>query len=331
MTKQKPSLHLLHPPPIDFPIEPPSSPVVAFDLSFVYLFVAPVTNGTLSLRPLTNMPPSSKHTAASKDRRKSSNTTAAAAAITSASPSKTSLVVTLRAPPKKLRAIVDPDFVKEDSPVKETKESPATSTTLPAATNSNAELASDSTPGTPATGTPAPQPAAMGPPVEGPKKKGVKRGAAAVNGNGEPKVRGKPGPKKKQRLEDGTIEGGRGGGLSAHKLGPKANQGAINAGLRALDRSGKPCRKWAKGGFTLKSFTGVVWEIPRWTAPPKLGPESSADDSTPASAEGSSKENKEQNSQPKSEASHNGVDVEMQSPPSLAAANSPAPLPLVTA
>jgi hypothetical protein len=130
--------------------------------------------------------------------------------------------------------------------------------------------------------------------------------------------------------EDGTIEGGRGAGLSAHKLGPKANQGAINAGLRALDRSGKPCRRWAKGSFTLKSFTGVVWEIPRWTAPPKTQPESSADDSTPASAEGSSKENKEMNGQLKSEISNNGADVEMQSAPSLAA-NSPAPLPIAAA
>lgn len=46
--------------------------------------------------------------------------------------------------------------------------------------------------------------------------------------------------------------------------------GAINAGLRALDRTGKPCRKWVKGGFQLKSFTGVNWSIPRWRAPPKL-------------------------------------------------------------
>jgi len=172
----------------------------------------------------------------------------------------------------------------------------------------------------------------MGPPLEGPKKKGVKRSAAGINGNGEPKVRGKPGPKKKQRLEDGTIEGGRGNGLSAHKLGPKANQGAINAGLRALDRSGKPCRKWARGGFTLKSFTGVVWEIPRWTAPPKAQPEvPTTDESTPASAEGSTKENKENNSQPKSETSNNGGDVEMQSAPSMAAANSPAPFAVAAA
>jgi len=147
------------------------------------------------------MAPSSKHHAAFKDRRKSNtagaNTTAT---VTGGNPSKPSLVVTLRASSQKLRAIVDPGFAKEESPLKETKDSPATSTTLPAATNSLAENASDSTPNTPAAGTPAPQPAAMGPPADGPKKKGVKRYAAAANGNGEPKVRGKPGPKKKQRL-----------------------------------------------------------------------------------------------------------------------------------
>lgn len=127
--------------------------------------------------------------------------------------------------------------------------------------------------------------------------------------------------------EDGTIDGtatGRGAGLSAHKLGPKANQGAINAGLRALDRSGKPCRKWAKGSFTLKSFTGVIWDIPRWTAPPK--PTTVAEEngtSGAVSAAGSSKENDKQEHVNgngllqlpplRSEASGNGVDVEMKS------------------
>lgn len=53
-------------------------------------------------------------------------------------------------------------------------------------------------------------------------------------------------------------------GFTGHKLGPKANQGAINAGLRALDRSGKPCRKWSKKPFQLKSFTGIVWDVPSW-------------------------------------------------------------------
>lgn len=55
--------------------------------------------------------------------------------------------------------------------------------------------------------------------------------------------------------------------MSSHKLGPKANQGIINAGLRALDRTGKPCRKWDKTGFRIKSFTGRVWEISSWRSP----------------------------------------------------------------
>lgn len=54
---------------------------------------------------------------------------------------------------------------------------------------------------------------------------------------------------------------------ATHKLGPKANQGIINAGLRALDRTRKPCRKWDKTGFRVKSFTGRVWELPTWRTP----------------------------------------------------------------
>ena len=77
--------------------------------------------------------------------------------------------------------------------------------------------------------------------------------------------------------EDGTIDHNAvkasvttGLGPGGHKLGPKANQGAINAGLRALDRSGKPCRKWTKKAFSLKSFTGVVWELPSWKGHERL-------------------------------------------------------------
>ena len=96
--------------------------------------------------------------------------------------------------------------------------------------------------------------------------------------------------------EDGSIDPNatpkadtKGAG-AGHKLGPKANQGAINAGLRALDRSGAPCRKWQKGGFTIKTFTGAVWEIPRWKAPSRPSTAGSSDVSM--SSEGS-KENKE--------------------------------------
>lgn len=52
--------------------------------------------------------------------------------------------------------------------------------------------------------------------------------------------------------------------ISTHKLGPKANQGAINAGLRALDRTGKPCRRWKRKAFEVKSFTGITWGLPSW-------------------------------------------------------------------
>ncbi|KAI0838709.1 DUF1711-domain-containing protein [Hypoxylon sp. FL0890] len=263
------------------------------------------------------MPTPSKTSASSKekDRRKSSG--------------KTSALVTLRVQSIKLRKIIDPSSIKEESPV---KESPASTTlpneSVPAA--SNGDNASASSPGTPAAvGTPSQVP--MGPPTEAPKKKGVKRNAAAVNGSDPTaKIRGKPGPKKKPRLEDGTIDpNGRTNGGTYHKLGPKANQGAINAGLRALDRSGTPCRKWNKGGFRVKSFTGVVWEIPRWTAPPKPKPQATSEDAS-ASAESSNKENKD-GSQMKSENSASHADGEQRSIPPSINASSPAPTPIVAA
>ncbi|KAF2453510.1 INO80 complex subunit Ies4-domain-containing protein [Lineolata rhizophorae] len=99
--------------------------------------------------------------------------------------------------------------------------------------------------------------------IPGPKP-GSKR-APALGPDGLPKPRGKPGPKKKPRLDDPSAPQP----AIAQKLGPKANQGAINAGLRALDRSGKACRKWERKGFQVKSFTGVVWSVPSWRAPKK--------------------------------------------------------------
>ncbi|KAL5378185.1 hypothetical protein DPSP01_009297 [Paraphaeosphaeria sporulosa] len=100
---------------------------------------------------------------------------------------------------------------------------------------------------------------------------GTKRSAAAVDGT--PKPRGKPGPKKKQRMGDMINDPNNKAPFAAtapaQKLGPKANMGTINANLRALDRSGKPCRKWGKKSFQIRSFTGVVWQAPTWRAPPK--------------------------------------------------------------
>ncbi|KAK2615938.1 hypothetical protein N8I77_002659 [Diaporthe amygdali] len=268
------------------------------------------------------MAPSSKSTPA-KDRRKSSTSAA----------STTSKVITLKVAPDRLRALIDPtsDVAKEDTPMKDSNDSPSTSTPVPNGAAAIPDNASDSNPATPANGG-TPAPSVMGPPADGqgPKKKGVKRSAAAANGDAPPKVRGKPGPKRRKVNDDGTVEPR----AAAHRLGPKANQGAINAGLRALDRTGKPCRKWTKGTFQLKTFTGVQWQINRWTAPPKPRPSESTPEngvptSTPASADGSSsKENKENGVGQPGKSDNNstsGADVEMQSLPSVQA-SSPAPM-----
>lgn len=78
-----------------------------------------------------------------------------------------------------------------------------------------------------------------------------------------------------------------------HKLGPKANLGAINAGLRALDRTGTPCRKWNKTSFTIKTFTGVTWQVPSWRAPKskKIEPNGEAGQPSPPTSNSQSKEN----------------------------------------
>ncbi|CAG9943592.1 unnamed protein product [Clonostachys rosea f. rosea IK726] len=253
---------------------------------------------------------------------------------------KPTMIHTIKVPSKALGDLLSLDTTSDEgTPAQESlevKSSPASQAAPSAAPTTNGEDASDSNAATPQPeGTPGP--ATLAPPVEGGKKKGVKRSAAAANGNGDsaPKQRGKPGPKKKPRLEDGTIDHATASNRVAggHKLGPKANQGAINAGLRALDRSGKPCRKWARGGFTLKSFTGVVWEISRWTAPPKTNPDSATEDSAAPSADNSSgKENKDEVPGVISTANSNiGPDVEMQSAPPSVHASSPAPAAVAAA
>ncbi|KAG9232301.1 INO80 complex, subunit Ies4 [Amylocarpus encephaloides] len=255
------------------------------------------------------MAPPSKSSTAAGARRKSS---------------KGPLMVVLKLSPKRLRAFL-PSPIKEEvkeekepSPAKDSPSSSSNSNTIPVASSSNGDNKTESNAGTPAAaGTPVPPSLMPPPPTEGAKKKGTKRSAAVAlgaDGLPIPKIRGKPGPKKKARLEDGSIDHSqtapRAANGTAHKLGPKANQGAINAGLRALDRSGKPCRKWQKGGFTLKSFTGIVWEIPRWKAPPRVKVEGTQDGSTSGDSQ---KENK--GSQIESEKSNSAVDIVMASSP----------------
>ncbi|KAG6038224.1 hypothetical protein E4U41_004417 [Claviceps citrina] len=249
---------------------------------------------------------------------------------------KSGMIITLKVSPSSLRSVFRPETPDVKSPAphgstesKASLDSPAPSANLAASGLSNGDNASDSTVATPAEGTPAPLP--MAPPIDG-RKKGAKRSAAAIDG--VPKIRGKPGPKKKPRLEDGTIDHTAVARMQAAKLGPKANQGAINAGLRALDRSGKPCRKWERGGFKLKSFTGVLWEIPRWTAPAKkaLDEEASESSAVSASADNSSSKENKPNGQMGNSVNNStgGGDVEVNSVASVNA-SSPAPLAISAA
>ncbi|KAA8645579.1 hypothetical protein EYZ11_001784 [Aspergillus tanneri] len=148
-----------------------------------------------------------------------------------------------------------------ESPIKEKESSPASSFAEAQIPPSSADNVSD------AASTPAPGTSAADTPrrkgMPGPKP-GSKRGLNQTS-EAYPKPRGKPGPKKKPRLDDGTVDHVK---LAAsHRLGPKANTGAINAGLRALDRSGAPCRKWERKPLQLKSFTGVNWQLASWRTP----------------------------------------------------------------
>ncbi|EXJ87528.1 hypothetical protein A1O3_04488 [Capronia epimyces CBS 606.96] len=187
-------------------------------------------------------------------------------------------IVTLKLSAKILRRFEDPSARSEQQSSPSTASSPAP-LVEDASTLKVPELIDNASE---SNSTPAATPSDLAA-TDGPKKKkgastGSKRSLAQmIDSGGLPKPRGKPGPKKKPRLEDGTIDHTAMKGavttataLGGHKLGPKANQGAINAGLRALDRSGKPCRKWAKKPFSLKSFTGVVWEVPSWKGNERL-------------------------------------------------------------
>ncbi|KAF7883542.1 uncharacterized protein EAF02_005462 [Botrytis sinoallii] len=238
---------------------------------------------------------------------------------------KSSMIITLKLSPAKLRGVGQP-LVKEDSP---SKDSTSTiPTTTPVAKSQKCDAPVESDPNTPApNGTDTTSfHHRWPPPTEAIKKKaGVKRSStAALGSDTTPRARGKPGPKKKARLDDGTLAPNgstpRASNGNSSRLGPKANQGAINAGLRALDRSGKPCRKWEKRSFIIKTFTGIPIEIPRWRAPPKV----TVNPSTEGSSTGdSSKENKE-NSQIESEKSTSAMDVDatnlVSSPPAMATA-----------
>ncbi|KAK3201803.1 hypothetical protein GRF29_164g763970 [Pseudopithomyces chartarum] len=159
---------------------------------------------------------------------------------------------------------------------------------------------------------------------------GTKRAAAAIDGT--PKVRGKPGPKKKQRMgdmiNDPNSKGPFPAAASVPKLGPKANMGTINANLRALDRSGKPCRKWGKKTFQVRSFTGVIWDVPTWRAPPKSA--AFAEDVKSDSTGSTDSKIKDESSAISDRSGMNGDASTPIPPPLNGIASSPTPLPAVS-
>ncbi|KAJ5632161.1 hypothetical protein N7490_008500 [Penicillium lividum] len=170
-----------------------------------------------------------------------------------------SLVVTLKLSPEALQQVLG-ERLESHSPkanlLKGERSSPASSE-APAVRPSSAGNGSDAdAASTPAGETPGDTPRRKG--VPGPKP-GNKR----TNGQTDAasRSRGRPGPKKKPRVEEG---GDASKPAANHRIGPKANTGAINAGLRALDRTGAPCRKWDRQPLKLRSFTGVAWQLPAW-------------------------------------------------------------------
>jgi len=127
---------------------------------------------------------------------------------------------------------------------------------------------------------------------------------------------------------DGTTEQSQGAAASsvnpipAHRLGPKANTGNINANLRALDRSGKPCRKWERKPLQIKSFTGASWGTGTWKG---YARDSGFAGDVKSDSTGSSDLKPGESSAVASERSHNGVDAGDASLMNIE--SSPAPIP----
>lgn len=206
------------------------------------------------------------------------------------------------------------------SPVKEKEGSPASSMAdVPVPPSDNASDANSTPAGAASTDTPR----RKGLPAP---KPGAKRGANQIDS--APKPRGKPGPKKKQKLDDGTVEQPK--VATGHRLGPKANAGAINAGLRALDRTGAPCRKWERKPLQLKSFTGIHWQLPSWRTPkpPKVEENGDSKAAVLDTAETDSKVNNSASNVP-SEKSNSGDGGLTPVPPPMVEISSPA-IPMAT-
>ncbi|KAJ5177424.1 INO80 complex subunit Ies4 [Penicillium coprophilum] len=176
--------------------------------------------------------------------------------------SSNSLMVILKLSGDALQQFASPKIKssQNNTPNMKTNDSsPASSAELPTVRPSSADNGSDADANSTPTGA-TPSDAQRRKGVPGPKP-GNKRTKEQTDATA--KSRGRPGPKKKPRLDEGDTTKI----PAAQRLGPKANTGAINAGLRALDRTGAACRKWERKPLQLRSFTGIVWQLPSWRTP----------------------------------------------------------------
>jgi hypothetical protein len=164
---------------------------------------------------------------------------------------------------------------------------------------------------------------------KGPKP-GSKRSAAQMeagaNGATPKQPKAKPGPKRKKMgdmINDPNSKGPFPAPAAINKAGPKANLGAINERLRALDRSGAKCRRWEKKGFQVRSFTGVLWQVPTYQ-PGRKG--AFADDVKSDSTGTSDSKLKDESSANSDKSGLNGDSTRVPTPIN-AMASSPAPIP----
>jgi hypothetical protein len=164
---------------------------------------------------------------------------------------------------------------------------------------------------------------------KGPKP-GSKRNAAQMeagsNGATPKQAKAKPGPKRKKMgdmINDPNSKGPFTAPAAINKAGPKANLGAINERLRALDRSGAKCRRWEKKGFQVRSFTGVMWQVPTYQ-PGRKG--AFADDVKSDSTGTSDSKLKDESSAISDKSGLNGDSTPVPTPMN-GMASSPAPIP----
>jgi hypothetical protein len=161
-----------------------------------------------------------------------------------------SLIIHLKLPPQALRnATAETSSMHDDLP------------TLPILDSKLTAAPSPFPPSSPPTMASSPAPGAVIKRRGGPKRKnpgGLAPGAGvfSLNHDGTGSGAGTPAPSGAATGEKERL-----------KPGPKANPGGINAGLRALDRSGKRTRRWQKVSYPVHVCSGYKFYTTTWISP----------------------------------------------------------------